>query len=279
MIKALQHAAVCLTAIFSLTNNSLAQTMNQPDKNVKVKIETTAGDITVVLYDDTPLHRDNFLKLAGEGYYDGVLFHRVVNEFVVQGGDPFSRTAVPGQHLGEGSPDYKIDAEINYPTHFHKRGALAAAREGNETNPEKRSSGSQFYFVTGKVYSEAQLKGIERKINREREIDLKNQLNAQYRDTIMSLRRSHNFSALTAIQDEITEKVDTEMKANPYRLPEPVREAYSTVGGIPHLDGEYTVFGEVVDGMDVVERISQMSTDSFQRPVEDVRIIKMTIVE
>lgn len=279
MIQQLVFAAIFLTASIALTNNANAQAMNLPDKNIKVKIETTAGDITVLLYDDTPLHRDNFVKLVGEGYYDGLLFHRAVKEFVAQGGDPFSRTAAPGQRLGDGSPGYMIDAEINYPTHFHKRGALAAAREGDETNPEKRSSGSQFYIVTGKVYSEAQLKGIERKANREREIQLKNQLNEQYRDTIMSLRRARDFSALTAIQDEITEKVDAEMKANPFRLPEQVREAYATVGGIPHLDGEYTVFGEVIDGIDVVDRITQMPTDSFQRPLEDVRITKMTIIE
>lgn len=279
MIRQLVFAALFLTAFIALTNNANAQTMNLPDNKVKVKIETTAGDITVLLYDDTPLHRDNFVKLVGEGYYDGLLFHRAVKEFVVQGGDPFSRTAAPGQRLGDGSPGYMIDAEINYPTHFHKRGALAAARESDETNPEKRSSGSQFYFVTGKVYTEAQLKGIERKANREREIQLKNQLNEQYRDTIMSLRRARDFSALTAIQDEITEKVDAEMKANPFRLPEQVREAYATVGGIPHLDGEYTVFGEVIDGIDVVDQITQMPTDSFQRPLEDVRITKMTIIE
>lgn len=279
MIRQLVFAALFLTAFIALTNNANAQTMNLPDNKVKVKIETTAGDITVLLYDDTPLHRDNFVKLVGEGYYDGLLFHRAVKEFVAQGGDPFSRTAAPGQRLGDGSPGYMIDAEINYPTHFHKRGALAAARESDETNPEKRSSGSQFYFVTGKVYTEAQLKGIERKANREREIQLKNQLNEQYRDTIMSLRRARDFSALTAIQDEITEKVDAEMKANPFRLPEQVREAYATVGGIPHLDGEYTVFGEVIDGIDVVDQITQMPTDSFQRPLEDVRITKMTIIE
>lgn len=279
MIRQLVFAALFLTAFIALTNNANAQTMNLPDNKVKVKIETTAGDITVLLYDDTPLHRDNFVKLVGEGYYDGLLFHRAVKEFVAQGGDPFSRTAAPGQRLGDGSPGYMIDAEINYPTHFHKRGALAAARESDETNPEKRSSGSQFYFVTGKVYTEAQLKGIERKANREREIQLKNQLNEQYRDTIMSLRRARDFSALTAIQDEITEKVDAEMKANPFRLPEQVREVYATVGGIPHLDGEYTVFGEVIDGIDVVDQITQMPTDSFQRPLEDVRITKMTIIE
>lgn len=279
MIRQLVFAALFLTAFIALTNNANAQTMNLPDNKVKVKIETTSGDITVLLYDDTPLHRDNFVKLVGEGYYDGLLFHRAVKEFVAQGGDPFSRTAAPGQRLGDGSPGYMIDAEINYPTHFHKRGALAAARESDETNPEKRSSGSQFYFVTGKVYTEAQLKGIERKANREREIQLKNQLNEQYRDTIMSLRRARDFSALTAIQDEITEKVDAEMKANPFRLPEQVREAYATVGGIPHLDGEYTVFGEVIDGIDVVDQITQMPTDSFQRPLEDVRITKMTIIE
>lgn len=268
-----------MTAIFSTP--TFAQNMNQTDSNngIKVEIKTTAGDLTVLLYNDTPKHRDNFVKLVRDGYYDGLLFHRVIKEFVAQAGDPFSRTATPGQRLGNGSPDYKIDAEILYPAHFHKYGALSAARESDDTNPERQSSGSQFYIVTGKKYTEQQLRSIERKANRELEQQIKDSLTAANREKLMSLRRDRNLTALSDLQNEIIEKAEAEAKAHPFRLPEAVREAYSTVGGVPHLDGQYTVFGEVLSGMDVIEKISEEETDSYQRPVNDIRIISMKVID
>ena len=141
------------------TDTAMTQTTDSSD--VKVEVETTMGNFTVMLYGDTPRHRDNFVKLVKEGYYDGTLFHRVINEFMVQAGDPDSRNARPGQQLGAGGPDYKIDAEIVYPRHFHKRGALAAARQGDQVNPARQSSGSQFYVVTGKKLSEGELAQME----------------------------------------------------------------------------------------------------------------------
>lgn len=263
--------------VFPQTTDNATMTIDN-DNTVAVEIKTTMGDITMMLFNDTPLHRDNFARLVGEGYYDGLLFHRVIPEFMAQTGDPFSRTASPGQMLGDGGPDYLVDAEIIYPGHFHRYGAVAAARQSDEVNPERRSSGSQFYIVTGKKYTVGQLKSMERKLNREREMQVSRRLNEQYRDSIMSLRKARDFSALTALQDEIIEKTDAEMRANPFRFPAEVSEVYTTEGGIPHLDGEYTVFGQVIKGMDVVEKITQQPTDGMARPLEDVRILSVKII-
>ncbi|HPX58894.1 MAG TPA: peptidylprolyl isomerase [Bacteroidales bacterium] len=193
-----------------------------------VKIETTKGIITVKLYNETPLHRDNFVKLVEEKYYDGLLFHRVINSFMIQGGDPDSRNAKQGQMLGNGGPDYTIPAEFNSQL-IHKKGALAAARTADQVNPEKRSSGSQFYIVQGNVYNDNQL---------------------QY------------FSSQTKRQYTDAQK-----------------EIYKTLGGTPHLDGAYTVFGEVVTGLDIIDAIAAVKTDGANRPVEDVKIISMSIIK
>lgn len=279
---ALAAMAVLLTAIpakSSPQQPTQSEDMQQSDKNVTIEIVTSMGPVTVMLYNDTPRHRDNFIRLAKEGFYDGLLFHRVVREFVAQAGDPFSRTAKPGQQLGDGNPGYKIDAEILYPQHFHKYGALAAAREDENINPELQSSGSQFYIVTGKKYTPGQLKSQERAISREKEQEIRNRINAEYRDSLMALRRARDLQGMTALQDEITEKIDAEAKANPFRFSDEVREAYTTIGGIPHLDRLYTVFGEVVSGMDVIEKITEVPTDQMARPIDDIRIISMKVIE
>lgn len=254
--------------------------MDTPDSTAcpRVLIHTTAGDITVELYNDTPIHRDNFLKLASEGYYDGVLFHRVVPGFVVQGGDRESVNAAPGQHLGSGTPGYTLEAEIRYPKHFHKHGALAAARESDDTNPDKRSSGSQFYFVTGKVVPEGKLRSTERRTNLELEQKILSALNEQHRDTIMAMRRAHDFKGLSALQDSLVIEAENQAKANRFTFTPEQRQSYTTVGGAPALDGEYTVFGEVTDGLDVVDSIGAVATDANERPLTDVRIISMEII-
>lgn len=197
-------------------------------QSTKVLIETTKGNITVVLYDDTPLHRDNFVKLVESGFYEGLLFHRVINKFMIQGGDPMSKNAAPNARLGNGDPGYTIPAEIVYPKHFHKKGALAAARTGDNVNPERRSSGSQFYIVQGQVYTDMKLDQFEKALGR-----------------------------------TFTTKE---------------RDAYATIGGTPHLDNQYTVFGEVVEGLGVVDKIAAVETGVADRPVDDVKIIKMTVV-
>ncbi len=212
--------------------SALAQT---EESCPKVVLETDSGNVTIMLYNETPLHRDNFLKLVREGYYDGVLFHRVINRFMIQTGDSASRHALPGELLGESSYEtYKIPAEIRWPQLFHKKGAVAAAREGNDTNPEMQSSMSQFYIVTGRRYSANMLEDAEERI---------------YRDS----KKFVNF-------------------------PDDVAETYLKLGGAPHLDTQYTVFGEVTEGLDVVDRIQHASTDDNNRPLTDIRIRRATII-
>ncbi len=208
---------------------STAQTSlkNNTDKMTKVLLKTSFGDITIALYDETPKHKENFLKLVNDKFYDGVLFHRIIQGFMIQGGDPDSKNAKPGQQLGAGDIGYKIPAEI-VNGRFHKRGAVAAAREGDQVNPQKASSGCQFYIVDGTVYDNDKM-------------------------DMISQRTGKTFSS---------EQV----------------EAYTTIGGAPWLDGDYTVFGEVVSGMDVVDKIAAQKKDRNDRPLEDIKIISATII-
>lgn len=205
--------------------NAQEQAQEQPKTDDKpeqlVKISTQYGDMIIKLYNGTPLHRDNFIKLVQEGFYDSLLFHRVINGFMIQGGDPQSKNAMPGQMLGNGGPGYTIPAEFRK-EYFHKKGALAAAREGDQVNPEKRSSGSQFYIVQGRTFTNMQLNQMEQQMMR--------------------------------------------------RIPWEQKEVYMKVGGTPHLDGNYTVFGEVISGMEVIDKIAAVKTDRNNRPVEDVRM-------
>ncbi len=201
----------------------------------QVVLETDSGNIRIELFNETPLHRDNFLKNVREGIYDGVLFHRVITNFMIQTGDTVSRHAVPGQLLGESKEGEKIPAEIRFPEIFHKRGSLAAAREGDEVNPERKSSQHQFYIVWGRRLSDMML---------------------------------------DQVQDRLDEATGGQIKLTPE-----LREAYQRFGGTPHLDGQYTVFGQVVEGLDVVNRIQWAETDANNRPLNDIRIIKTKIVE
>lgn len=259
------------------TDNQLTAA-DAPACDTKVVMHTTMGDITILLYGDTPAHMRNFVKLASEGYYDGLLFHRVIKDFMVQGGDPNSRNATADARLGMGDPDYKIDAEIVWPRHFHKRGALAAAREGDRTNPERRSSGSQFYIVTGRTFTAGQLDQMEHRMQQEAVADEFNRLAMAQRDSIMAMRRSHNQTELQALQEELAAKAQQNIAGNLPKFTPEQREAYTTVGGAPHLDRGYTVFGEVTDGMDTVDKIQNVATGAADRPIEDVKIISMKVV-
>ena len=242
---------------------------------MKVKIQTMLGDIVVRLYDETPLHRDNFLKLAKEGYYDGTLFHRVIKDFMVQGGDPDSKGAPAGKMLGTGGPGYTIEAEIKESL-FHKRGALAAARQGDQVNPERRSSGSQFYIVWGQVYNEGQLRQFSKQLRMQRMQAAFNALAAEHRDEIMQMRRERNRAGLQELQERLA--AEAEKKVGSAGLSDEQVKIYSTIGGTPHLDGQYTVFGEVEEGLDVVEMIQGTATGRGDRPIDDIEM-RISLIE
>ena len=238
---------------------------------MKVKIQTTLGDIIVRLYDETPQHRDNFVKLAKEGYYDGTLFHRVIKDFMIQGGDPDSKGAPAGKMLGVGGPDYTIEAEIKSGL-YHKRGALAAARQGDEVNPERRSSGSQFYIVWGQVYNEGQLRQFSKQLEMQQMQTVFNALAKEHHDEIMQMRRERNRAGLQELQEKLAAEAEAQVKAQGAGMTDEQRAIYSTVGGTPHLDGQYTVFGEVEEGLDIVEMIQQSKTARGDRPVDDIEM-------
>ena len=250
------------------------------DKETLVKIETTAGDIKVELYNETPKHRDNFIKLVKDGMYEGTLFHRVIKDFMIQAGDPDSKNAPKGKMLGAGDVGYTIPAEFVYPKFFHKKGALSAARQGDNVNPKKESSGCQFYIVTGKVYNDSTLLSMESQMNENKINVIFNTLAQKHMKEIYKMRKANDEDGLYDLQEKLFAEAQEIAAKQPefHFTPEQI-EAYTTVGGTPHLDGEYTVFGEVVEGMDVVDKIQQVKTDRSDRPEEDVKIIKATILD
>lgn len=255
-------------------NTQQTKPMEQGKETI-VDLETTMGPIKIKLYDDTPQHRDNFVKLVKEGFYDGVLFHRVINDFMVQTGDPDSKEAKPGQMLGGGDPGYTLPAEIIYPKHYHKYGALAAARTGDNVNPERRSSSSQFYIVTGRKASQMELDRMaERAVVGERQ-ELFRKLFEQNKDSIKAMGDRGDRKAMMELRQQMIDSVEKSVPAR--TLPQEMAQDYLTLGGTPHLDNQYTVFGEVVSGMETVEKIQKVETDGNDRPKEDVRIIKATI--
>lgn len=244
----------------------------------QVKIETNMGDIVVKLYNETPKHRQNFLKLVRSGLYNGVLFHRVINDFMIQAGDPDSKNAPDTILLGEGSVGYRIPAEF-VPKYYHKRGALAAAREGDEDNPKKESDGSQFYIVTGKVFTTEKLFEMAKEKNDLRYQAIYDSLKRSASDELAKVRKSGNKTDQMNLQDKLESKRDEIIcKEKAFDFTNEQKKAYTTVGGVPHLDGGYTVFGELVFGWDTVDRIQHVKTDKNDRPVQNVVIIKMFVL-
>lgn len=268
-----KYLFLIISLVLTLNMNAQTTTTTEPE----VLLKTSEGDILVKLYNDTPAHRDNFLKLVKEGYYDGMLFHRVINNFMVQTGDPNSKNPDNTVPLGAGDPDYTLPAEIDYPRHFHKFGALAAARTGDQVNPERRSSGSQFYIVTGQTYSPQQLKSFEQRANNDAKQQYFGNLVRQRMGDIRQLQAAGDTAALEALQQELI--AQTEANVPDRAMPTEAVEAYTTTGGTPHLDGAYTVFGEVVKGMDVVDKIQKAATDGSDRPVQDIRIISAAVIK
>ena len=272
---------ICLAfiALTACNAGSKRQTNHhmENEKRTLVKLETTMGNITVALYNETPKHRDNFIKLVKEGVYDSTLFHRVIKQFMIQAGDPDSKNASDTAMLGSGDVGYTIPAEFN-PKFFHKKGVLAAARQGDDVNPEKASSGCQFYIVTGRKFTEPQLLGMENKINEQREEALFDSLARQHMKEIYKMRKAGDNAGLLELQDTLEaqarELADKEEK---FRFTPEQIKAYSTIGSAPHLDGSYTVFGEVTEGMEVVDNIEIAKTNRADRPIENIRILKASI--
>ena len=217
--------AVLLGSVTSVAQTSTAE----------VLLETTEGNIRIALYDETPMHRDNFLKLTKMHIYDSLLFHRVIKDFMIQSGDTNSKNAKPGQQLGTGDFDYTVEPEFRLPQIFHRRGCVAMAREPDNVNPEMRSSACQFYIVWGKRFSSADI-------------------------------------------EKAQERLDTLTHGRVKLTPEMIK-TYKSVGGTPHLDGQYTVFGEVTEGLNIVERIQKSETDDYDRPFEDIRILRATVTK
>ena len=244
---------------------------NQPQGNLVI-ISTSMGEMKVKLYDETPLHRDNFRKLAGEGFYNDLLFHRVIHNFMIQGGDPDSRSARPGIRLGNGGPGYTVPAEL-VPTLFHKKGALAAARQGDQVNPEKASSGSQFYIVQGKVFRQGELDTLEIQMNGGRQQNIMRNLLTAVQEELNRYQQENKQEAYNLKMAELKAEADSIFAASPkMKFSDAQRQAYTTIGGTPHLDGGYTVFGEVIEGLEVLDKIAGSETDKTDRPVQDVKM-------
>jgi len=251
----------CLSILFT---TSCAK---KNDLEPTIKFKTTEGNIIVKLYAETPKHRDNFVKLVESGFYNGVLFHRVIKDFMIQAGDPDSKNAKRSASLGSGDVGYSIPAEIVYPKYYHKKGVLAAAREGDDVNPERVSSGCQFYLVKGHTFTDQQLKDLEKK----NELKLESKL---FQEMLNELSSKHSQNKIDELRDSILNVVHEKMKVNPTcKFTEQQRIDYKTIGGTPHLDGAYTVFGEVIEGLEIVGNISKVKTGKLDRPIEDVRIL------
>ena len=268
--------AICLVALSALISVHL----QAQEVETLVLIDTDMGKIKVKLFNDTPQHRDNFIKLVKDGVYEGTLFHRVIKDFMIQAGDPDSKNAPKGKMLGAGDVGYTVPAEFVYPKFFHKKGALSAARQGDNVNPKKESSGCQFYIVTGKVYNDSTLLSMESQMNENKINVIFNTLAQKHMKEIYKMRKANDEDGLYDLQEKLFAEAQEIAAKQPefHFTPEQI-EAYTTVGGTPHLDGEYTVFGEVVEGMDVVDKIQQAKTDRSDRPEEDVKIIKATILD
>ncbi len=248
------------------------------EKDYLVTIKTKYGDMHAILYDETPKHKENFIKLAKEGFYDSLIFHRVMKGFMIQGGDPQSKNAPAGTSLGSGGPGYTIPAEIN-DNFIHEKGALSAARLGDQQNPQKASSGSQFYVVQGKKYSKGELTTDLNRLNGYVQQYLQVKQDSVLQTDMMDAYNSRNSDVITQKLMEIKPDLETTLNVSadvPFdseRL-----QVYTTTGGAPHLDGEYTVFGKIISGLDVIDKIAEQPTNPKDRPLEDI-IMKIEVRE
>jgi cyclophilin family peptidyl-prolyl cis-trans isomerase len=266
-----------LTLVFILVACNGKQSSAGDGDRPRVLIQTSFGDMVVELYNETSQHRDNFLKLAKEGFYDDLLFHRVIEGFMIQGGDPNSKNASKSKRLGDGGTGYTIPAEF-VDGFYHKKGALSAARQGDNVNPEKNSSGSQFYIVQGKVWDDEMIKQLEEKQKLQA---ARQQMMKMYNDRMDDIKRyqkNNMQDSIMQLRIEIQETAEQQVDSSLYKINNERREIYSTLGGTPHLDGGYTVFGEVVEGLSVIDSIATIQTDKNNRPLDDI-IMKMKVIK
>ncbi len=272
-------------AVFPPKTRANTSLPDEPEQQTKVIISTEYGDITVVLYNETPLHRDNFIKIVKDGVLDSTLFHRVIKDFMIQGGDPDSKTAKEGDLLGNGGLPYTIKPEIK--SHLiHKKGALSAARQPDNVNPNKESSSTQFYIVQGQVFDDEGLKKMEQRINQMTQNAIFFELlekpeNKAYKDRFDAARETKNQEATMKLYVELQPKIleVVEERGGIYKISDEQKEIYKTVGGSPHLDGNYTVFGEVIQGLEIIDKIAAEKVDVNHRPLKDIRMTVKIITE
>ena len=269
-MKNLLIKTILFLTIATITSCSFSQNKPVPEGPM-VLIKTKYGDMKVVLYNETSLHRDNFMKLTKEKVFDSLLFHRVIKGFMVQGGDPNSKHAPKDQMLGDGDLNYTVPAEIRAGI-IHKKGVIAAARNGDEENPERRSSATQFYLAQGKVYKLDDVPSIEQNLNSRAAESLFLKLKAEKIDNLMLFQMDRNQAGYDKLLEKLKQKATREVEKNPITLNKQQIETYTTLGGIPHLDGAYTVFGEVIDGLAVIDSIAAQPTGKNDRPLENIRM-------
>ena len=260
---------ILIITLFLANINTSLSTANA--QTIKFEIQTNMGNMRGFLYDDTPGHRDAFVKLVKQGHFDGTLFYRVVKDFVIQGGSSDSRNAKPGKHIGYGNDAVNIDSEFKKNC-FHKFGALCAPRQPDKVNVFKTSDVSQFYIVRGRVYTDDYLNKYENSIN----IPIKRQLKKTYyephKEELAQLKETDKQAYNTLLRD-IKERIEMEYRVSNYKqFSSEQRQAYTTIGGAPQLDGEYTVFGEITEGLDVMVKINDLSVDVNSRPYTDVKM-------
>ena len=246
----------------------------------EVEISTNLGSMKFKLYDDTPKHRDAFIELAREGYYDGTLFYRIIQDFLIQGGSASSRDAAPGKRIGYGDPDKTVDDEI-LSKYFHKKGALCAPRQPDEINPFKQSDISQFYIVKGRIHTTGEIDTMEMAVNR----PIKNKIvqevmTPEVREELKQLKEEKKVAEFRELAQQIKDKIETQYRYSPgvIEFSEAQREAYTTIGGYPDLDGKFTIFGECISGFEVIDKIAALQTDKNNRPFTDVKI-NVTVIK
>ena len=278
-VKFFLTVIILLSTIFISSFNVFGNHFKSP---TIIEVETTKGKIVIELYDETPIHKENFIRLVENGFYEGITFHRVIKNFMAQAGDPNSRNENFKGKLGQNSEGQTLPAEI-VPKYFHKKGALAAARQGDQINPEKKSSGSQFYIVQGQKHTRNQIKQMETRINQQMENAqisnfLKMEGNEKYLKRIKNFQALKQSDSLNMLLTQIKKMISLDGNSR-FSFSEEAIKIYETIGGTPFLDNGYTVFGEVIKGIEIIDNICSVSTKEGDIPIEPISIVKMTILK